>query len=446
MKLYYKLTLINALSRIMIVAAFLIFVPKIIYKEAIVNTDDLLEKRKTDFIHIMNKMGMDKFIQQESDSTYADSTYADYTIFKEKYVSIEPAKTMLPDTFLTDQRDIEGDIVEARILKHSFKNNNKIYLLEIGESVQYVKDLKAVLDKIALWILIGVIILTISVDLSVTQYLLRPLKKIEAKLKGIRTPEKFDYTLVKTNTTDFRYLDRTIRNMMRKIRNTFYIEKEFIANVSHELLTPISILQTRLENMLEAGNLDEEAESKIIESQKTLGRLKQIVRSLLLISQIENNQTPKADKVDIPELLKEGKSEIDVRLVEKNITLDLELPNDFEYSPCNRSLLFTLFFNLINNAVKYNKENGSIIVSTEKLKDEYLVHIRDTGKGIAPENLKSIFNRFKKFNNSDTESYGLGLALVKTIADFHELEITVESKQNEGSTFTVAFKLNEGQV
>jgi two-component system sensor histidine kinase ArlS len=268
------------------------------------------------------------------------------------------------------------------------------------------------------------------------------LQKIEAKLKGIRTPEKFDYTLVKTNTTDFRYLDRTIRNMMRKIRNTFYIEKEFIANVSHELLTPVSILQTRLENMLEAGNLDEETETKVIESQKTLGRLKQIVRSLLLISQIENNQPPKEDRVDIPELLKEVKSEIEVRLVEKSITLDLELHDDFVFAPANRSLLYTLFFNLINNAIKYNRQNGWIIVTTEKTKNGYLVHIRDTGKGIAHENLKSIFQRFKKFNNSESgESYGLGLAMVKTIADFHDAEINVESKPNEGSTFTVAFKL-----
>ena len=410
--------------------------PTLIYKAAIQHTDDLLGKRKTEFIHIMSKMGVNQFIQEESDSTYAD-----YTIFKEKYVSIEPIRKAISDTIVTGRRDIEGDTVEARILKHSFKYKNTNYLLEIGESLQYVDDLKFILSKVALYILLGVIFLTVFVDLSVMQYLLRPLKKIEAKLKGIKTPEKFDYTLVQTNTTDFRYLDRAIRNMMRKIRNTFYIEKEFIANVSHELLTPVSILQTRLENMLEAGNLSEEAETKIIESQKTLGRLKQIIRSLLLISQIENNQPPKEDKLDITKLLQEVQSEIEVRLVEKNITLNLDLKDKFIFSPCNQSLLFTLFFNLVNNAIKYNKQDGAIFITTEKVKNEYLVHIRDTGKGIAAENLNSIFYRFKKFNNAETESYGLGLALVKTIADFHDMDIKVESKLDEGSTFTVVFKL-----
>ncbi len=436
MKLYYKLTLINAVSRILIVVAFVLFVPPLIYKAAIQHTDDLLAKREAEFIHIMNKMGTNKFIQAESDSTYAD-----YTIFKENYISIEPIKKAISDTIVTGRRDIEGDTVEARILKHSFKYENTNYLLEIGQSLQYVHDLKLILSTVSEYILLGVILLTVFVDFSVLQYLLRPLQKIEAKLKGIKTPEKFDYSLVRTTTTDFRYLDRTIRNMMRKIRNTFYIEKEFIANVSHELLTPVSILQTRLENMLEAGNLSEEAETKIIESQKTLGRLKQIIRALLLISQIENSQPPKEDRVNIGELLEELNSEIEVQLVEKNIELQLAVKDNFTFAPANRSLLFTLFFNLVNNAVKYNKQNGKIEIVAEKLKNEYQVQIHDTGKGIAPENVNSIFYRFKKFNASETESYGLGLALVKTIADFHDINIKVASKEGEGSTFTVSFKL-----
>jgi signal transduction histidine kinase len=75
-----------------------------------------------------------------------------------------------------------------------------------------------------------------------------------------------------------------------------------------------------------------------------------------------------------------------------------------------------------------------------------MVHIRDTGKGISPENLKTVFLRFKKINNPDSyrdesESYGLGLAMVKTIADFHGLEVKVESKPGEGSTFTIVFNI-----
>jgi two-component system sensor histidine kinase ArlS len=444
MRLIYKLTLINAFTRILIVGAFLVFVPGYIYNEAVQQIDSNLEKKESKVLHIISKEGMSKFIAEESDSTYGDSSFADYTIFKENYVSIEKITENAKgkDTTVNSSRDLEGEVFEYRIRKHYLVNNHNNYLLEVGESIQYVRDLNLILRKVSLYILLVIITLTVLVDLSITQYLLRPLRKIGAKLFATKHPEKFDFNRIRTTTTDFRYLDNTISEMMRKIQDAFHIEKEFIANVSHELLTPISILQTRLENMLEAGNLNEEAETKIMESQRTLGRLKQIVRSLLLISQIENNQTPKEDKVNLPELLKEVAVEIEVRLTEKNIKLETNLGDDFIFSPANRSLLFTMFFNLVNNSVKYNKSGGKIIIYAAGTKHEYGVRIEDNGVGIAPENVKSIFQRFKKFNNAENESYGLGLSMVKTIADFHGLDIKVESKLGEGSTFTVVFKLN----
>lgn len=434
MKLYYKVTFINAFTRILVIAGFLVFVPNLIYKAAILHTDTNLEKKKTQLFHIIEKKGMGEFMQEESDSTYAD-----YTIFKERYVSIERVEDTEADTILTSPRDIEGEVFEYRILKHYFQYKQTKYLLELGESIQYVKDLNQILREVALYLLIVIIVVTTVLDLSVMQFLLRPLHKIENKLIATRHPEKYDFKRLSTTTTDFRYLDNTISEMMRKIQNAFHIEKEFIANVSHELLTPISILQTRLENMLEEGNLNEEAEHKILESQRTLGRLKQIIRSLLLISQIENNQAPKDDMVDMVELVKEIAEEIEVRLDEKNISLELNLNENFTYAPANKSLLFTMLFNLVNNAVKYNKQDGKIFIWIVNSKDEQKVIVGDTGKGIPPENIESIFYRFKKFNTTE-ESYGLGLAMVKTIADFHGIDIAVDSKVDEGSTFTLTFK------
>src|SRR6185312_12575675 len=299
MKLYYKITLINAITRILIVAAFLIFTPSLIYKTAIGHTDARLEKMKAQIFHIVDTKGIGEFLQEE------DSTFADYTVLKEKFISIEKVDSLGVDTFVTSQRDIESEILEFRILKHWFTYSNTKYLLEIGESVQYVRDLNSILREVALYLLIIFITVTVVVDLSFMQYLLNPLRKIESKLLATKHPEKFDFKRLNTTTTDFRYLDQTISEMMRTIQNAFHIEKEFIANVSHELLTPISILQTRLENMIEAGTLNEEAEHKILESQRTLGRLKQIIRSLLLISQIENNQAVKNEEANLRELIQE---------------------------------------------------------------------------------------------------------------------------------------------
>jgi signal transduction histidine kinase len=433
MKLYYKVTLINAFTRILIVVGFLVFTPGLIYKTAVSHTDARLEKMQAQILHIVNTKGIGEFLQEE------DSTFADYTVLKEKFISIEKVDSTGKDTIVNSERNIEEEILEFRILKHWFQYNHINYALEIGESIQYVRDLNSILREVTLYLIIILVALTVVMDLGVIQYLLRPLQKIENKLIATRHPEKFDFHRVNTTTTDFRYLDNTISEMMRKIQNAFHIEKEFIANVSHELLTPISILQTRLENMIEAGTLDEEAEHKILESQRTLGRLKQIVRSLLLISQIENNQAPKTEEADIPELIMEVATEIEVRLEGKNIKLDLAIRDSYIYKPCNRSLLFTMLFNLVNNAVKYNKENGTISIKGFMDRNHYKVVISDTGKGIAAENMESIFYRFKKFNTTE-ESYGLGLAMVKTIADFHNIDISVNSKLGEGSTFTLVFK------
>jgi two-component system sensor histidine kinase ArlS len=106
----------------------------------------------------------------------------------------------------------------------------------------------------------------------------------------------------------------------------------------------------------------------------------------------------------------------------------------------NKFLLFNLFFNLINNAIKYNKENGEIKVSAIHENNVFSVSIMDTGVGISTEALPYIFNRFKKFRQSlQQDSFGLGLPIVKSIAGFHGIKIEVVSEKGVGSTFKLIF-------
>src|SRR5207302_3160860 len=134
------------------------------------------------------------------------------------------------------------------------------------------------------------------------------------------------------------------------------------------------------------------------------------------ISKIENDQFLKNESVKIVELLDEVLEEIEERLQQRNIQLVKQFYDDLQYTPCNRTLLFTLFFNIINNAIKYNKEGGSIIVTTQKTETNFIVEIKDTGIGIEESQVKNIFDRFKRLNQSSAEGYGLGLPIVKTIA------------------------------
>ena len=101
--------------------------------------------------------------------------------------------------------------------------------------------------------------------------------------------------------------------------------------------------------------------------------------------------------------------------------------------------MHTLVFNLINNAIKYNKENGIITITGRKKDNQYLLEITDTGIGIEKNQIDSVFDRFKKLKKGDENSYGLGLPIVKTIAVFHNLKIEVRSEINAGSSFIIHF-------
>ena len=117
-----------------------------------------------------------------------------------------------------------------------------------------------------------------------------------------------------------------------------------------------------------------------------------------------------------------------------------QAPENWVLINVNKFLLFNLFFNLINNAIKYNQQEGTIIISAGFENNEYAINITDTGIGISAEAMPFIFNRFKKFRQSLLQdSFGLGLPIVKSIADFHQMKIEVISEKNTGSTFKLIF-------
>lgn len=227
--------------------------------------------------------------------------------------------------------------------------------------------------------------------------------------------------------------------MMTQVNEAFEVEREFIMNVSHELLTPVSILRTRIENLLTDPSLPNDAADKLVESQKTLSRLTKVVKALLYISRIENEQFVKNEKVSVKTLIEEVLEELDEWLMAKNIKLRNEISEDWICSPCNKSLLHTLFFNLLSNGIKYNIEGGELIISNSRKDGAYVLSVSDTGLGIESAHIPFIFDRFKRFKPEDGKSFGLGLPIVKTIASFHGLDIRVESERSRGTTFFISF-------
>ena len=436
MKLKTKLSLFNAASKLVIVSIFVLILPKLIKSINQNYADNKLIKQKNKLLKIIKYQGIKNYIQSDENSV------GYYTPLKEDYVSL--GLDTLPeylDTIKNEKRILEGDTIDYRILSHNFKADNKKYLLEIAISVDAITETAGPLQNIAFQILVGMIILTILADQFYSNYVLKPLGTIiKTKLIGQKFPNFSTYKKVKTTTSDFQYLDISIHQMIETIESTFQKEREFISNASHELMTPISILQSKIENLFERDDIIDEFKTRLLEMQKILNRLKSITKTLLLISQIENEQFLKEDKVLISDLLNEVYDEISIRLQDKNLTYEATVVKNWLVVNVNKFLLFNLFFNLLNNAIKYNRPGGAIIMAASFENNQFTVSISDTGIGIGPDELPLIFNRFKKLRQSlQQDSFGLGLPIVKSIASFHNIKIDVLSEKNKGTTVKLIF-------
>jgi len=218
----------------------------------------------------------------------------------------------------------------------------------------------------------------------------------------------------------------------------FNEEREYIGNISHEILTPISIIRSKLENFSNNTNLSHDDAIKIYETKVTLGRLTKLVRSLLLLSRIENKEYLLDETINIKQVALNVIDEIKERIEVKDISLTEKLSNEEYILFGNKELIHILIYNILNNAIKYTPENGKIELSSNSINSSYVLEIKDNGIGIAEKDLPHVFERFKKFE-SGTHNFGLGLALSKKICDYHQIEIQVESKLDYGSTFTLIF-------
>ena len=436
MKLGTKLTLFNTISKLVIVVLFVLLLPVLIHNINRNYTDSWLRGQQEKVLKQVQLSGIDTYIKN-------GEGYGSYNaLLKEEYVSMDVDSTSEEiDTIVNERRLVEGDTIQYRILSHNFKIGKQNYLLEIGKSIDTINETTVPLQSIAFEILLGMVLLTILADQFYSTYILRPLNKIiRTKLIGQKFPLRTPYRKVRTTTSDFEHLDISIHKMIQTIESTFQKEREFISNASHELMTPISILQSKIENMFGSEDITDEVKERLLELQRILNRLKSITKTLLLISQIENEQFLKEDKVSVAELLNEVHDEISIRLQQRNIHCEISIPGDWELQGVNKFPLFNLVFNLVNNAIKYNKEGGSITITGYIDNKSRVIEIADTGIGINGEQLPHIYNRFKKFSKSlQQDSFGLGLPIVKSIADFHHILIEVSSEEGTGSSFKLVF-------
>lgn len=434
MKLRTKLTLFIAMSKLAVVSLFVWALPFLVEKIAYQYNDYYLREQQKKVLDVVRQNGLDYYLEGETD-------YGSYTLLKEEYISLEPAGPMAPeDTIATLRRVVEHDTLTYRVLSHLFNYEGRTYMLEIGKTTATIGQYNRPLQKMAIYVLAGLLVSTVLLDLIYTRMLLRPLGDIiHTQLLGRKFPFKDDVPPVRTTTSDFRYLDASLSGLMGKVRDAFEKEREFTANASHELMTPISILQHKIENLMMDESVGEHTQVQLGTMMNTVHRLRKIVQSLLLISRIENEQFPRNGQFSLHDLLCEVMEELGHRLEDKQLQFHMQV-NGAVALRMNRDLLFQLFYNLVNNAIRYNRSGGSIrIYDMADANGGYTITVEDSGIGIPSQSIHTIFERFRKVSAGDGEGYGLGLSIVQSIARYHHLTLEVESVEGKGSAFTVRF-------
>ena len=245
-------------------------------------------------------------------------------------------------------------------------------------------------------------------------------------LKNFSVENKEPIDLQNSKIDEFEELNVSLSKLTNKVKTDFTNLKEFTENASHEMQTPLAIMQTKSELLLQSENLDAEQVSQIRAIYQSVQRLSKLNKTLLLLSKIENNQFKELETIKVNKVI-EKQLEIFEDFIE-NKNLKVEMRSTLEVEIQANPLLFDMIVsNLISNAIKHNIEGGEIEILTTNL------FISISNSGVVPKtSSEALFERFKK-ESTASNSFGLGLAIVKKICDNYNWKIThsyVEDQHN----------------
>ncbi|MEZ4905563.1 MAG: ATP-binding protein [Spirosomataceae bacterium] len=270
------------------------------------------------------------------------------------------------------------------------------------------------------------------------------------KLKDFNFPRKAIVSdpnpLKKLNQEIFVYVARK-QQEIDELKKMEVFRREFLADVSHELKTPIFAAQGFIHTLLDGAIDDERVRDKFLQkAAKSLDGLDALVKDLVALSQMETGEIRMhKERIDLRLITLEVCEQLENKANQRNTILKIK-PDQLQHVwvKADAQRISQVMSNLIENAIKYGKENGKVIVHFEEDKKHFIISIRDNGPGIPPEHLPRIFERFYRVDKSRSKEKGgtgLGLAIVKHIINAHGSKITVSSKIDKGATFT--FKLDK---
>ena len=265
---------------------------------------------------------------------------------------------------------------------------------------------------------------------------LKPLRSFASQVEMVQMTNLADMKIDEDVLPEFKQLSRSFNQMLERLNTAFAAQRKFTGNAAHELRTPLALMQAQLElfSAEHPAVLPETAEFLTLLREQT-ERLTQMTRTLLEMSNLQ--QVARNERIQLAPMIEEIFTDLAPLSDKRGVTLTAEGNGIMTGSD---ALIYRLIFNLTENAVKYNRQGGSVRVSVTQEPEKLLLRVSDTGCGIPEEYQRSIFQPFFRVDKSRSREYGgagLGLSLVWEIADLHGGFVWVEESSDKGTTIAV---------
>jgi signal transduction histidine kinase len=347
-------------------------------------------------------------------------------IWNEELINVTlQRKITSENVFISDtliQNIQKGVYLPFRKLDFQKKWKNKNYRVQILKGLEFTDNLTLkimmLIGFLALFFMMSFFIIFRLVAQSGFLDFFDTLKKV----KDFKVEEKTDLDLLESDVDEFEKLNEVLRNMTSKIKNDYRNLKEFTENASHEIQTPLAIIQNKVEQLLQDDNLTEKQLGRFSDILQATSRLSKLNKGLSQLVRIESGQYIDIENVNVAKIIKANLNQLEDLIDIKNITVTTNI-SDTELVKINSNLAELLIFNLLKNAVKHNVQGGIINIT---------MHGREliiSNSGLQKElDIHNLSNRFVKGN--DSNSLGLGLAIVHKICKTYAINMTYSFNNN----------------
>ena len=323
------------------------------------------------------------------------------------------------DTFSTVEifDSLTKELVPHRVLTSHFSTNGSSCVLQIETSLVDNDELIESIVKVQIALLFLLITGLFIINRNLSKKVWMPFYVTLNKLRNYKVEMHEPLALSQTSITEFNDLNTSLQELTERTHQSYISQKEFTENASHEMQTPVAILQSKLELLMQTTPLSEEQAELMNDLADASRRMTRLNKSLVLLTKIENNQFADKENISLILYLEKFILQYQPQINEKQIVVEKEFTTE-EVLYANASLIEVLISNLLGNAIRHNNVGGSIVI---QLNPGELV-IQNTGRQTALDEIK-VFKRFQK-ESADSNSIGLGLEMVKKVCSIYQYSVT----------------------